>query len=301
MDRIEAMKRFVAVAYTSSFTKASEQLNLPKSAISSSITKLEQHLTVRLLHRSTRNVTLTEQGEQYLEKCQQFLQQLDEFEGQFQQQSGELSGVICVDMPGSFYTNVVLPRIHEWFTQHPKTEVKLLGVDHRINPIEERVDFVVRMGELRDSTLIGKRLGQMDVINCVSREYALQHGVPNTLEELGQHYLIGYSSSHTGQPGGFEYSTPDGDRFVTVPQRVTVSTTHAYMASCLSGLGIVQLPKLGAQKYLDSGELIEVLPHHRCKPMPVSIVYESRQYTPRKVTAFMQWLTQAFNSCNNPN
>jgi LysR family transcriptional regulator, regulator for bpeEF and oprC len=298
MDRIEAMKRFVVVAHTGSFTQASDQLNVPKSAISTSVTKLEKYLSIRLLHRSTRHVTLTEIGEQYLSKCQHFLQELDEFESYCQQQSDELTGIICIDMPGSFYTNVVLPRIHEWFQQYPKTEVKLLGADYRINPIKERVDFLVRVGELEENNLIAKKLGKMEIINCVSRGYAEHFGLPETIEDLKDHQLIGYSTETSNQSADFEYNTDGGIRYVAMPHLVTVSTTHAYMASCLAGLGIVQIPKVGVQTYLNAGELIEVLPDYRCLPMPVSILYESRQYMPHKVSIFMDWLTSIFNQFN---
>lgn len=295
MDRIEAMKRFVAVAHTGSFTQAAEQLNVPKSAISSSIAKLEKHLHVRLLHRSTRSVALTEIGKEYLAKCHCFLQELDAFEDHFRQPSDELSGLICVDMPGSFYNNVVLPNITKWFELHPKTEIKLIGADHRINPIKERVDFVVRVGELTDSNLVAKRLGIMPIINCASRTYLEKFGTPTTLEDLPKHYLIGYSTGDANQATGFEYKASGKTHYLDMPHRITVSTTNAYMASCLAGLGIIQVPKIGAHTHLKSGELVEVLPSYRCQPMPVSIVYESRQYMPKKTSAFIAWLTQIFD------
>ncbi|MDC0610381.1 LysR family transcriptional regulator [Vibrio sp.] len=299
MDRIEAMKRFLAVAHSGSFTLAADVLGVPKSAISTSVSKLENHLKVRLLHRSTRNVTLTEAGQEYQPRCEKFLSELDEFEHHFQQQTDELRGTIYVDMPGSFYTKVVLPEIENWFAMHPKTHVKLLGADYRINPIKERVDFVVRVGELEDSTLIARRIGTMEIINCVSAEYRDRFGVPKSLEDLKNHYLIGYSTGTNHQANGFEYVLNEKIHHFQMPYRVTVSTTEAYTASCLRGLGIIQVPKVGMETYLESGTLIEVLNDYRCAPMPVSVVYESRQYMPKKVSTFINWLETVFKKFNH--
>jgi DNA-binding transcriptional LysR family regulator len=292
VDKIENMKRFIAVAQTGSFTQASELLNLPKSAISVSINRLEKHLQTRLLHRSTRSVTLTESGSRYLPLCQQLLTSLESLESQFQQEGDEISGIIRVDMPGRFYSNVVAPNLHQWFAQHPRTQIRLIGADYRIDPIKERVDCVIRAGKLEDSDLIARHLGSMQMVNCISASYAQRYGIPQTLEELPQHYVVGYSPGVRTQRDGFAYHHDNTSAFIRMPCLVSVSTTDAYLTSCLAGLGIIQLPRMGVTTLLASGELLEILPQYRCEPIPVAIIYESKQHMPPRVRKFIDWLVQ---------
>ncbi len=295
MDKIETMKRFVAVAQTGSFTQASDQLSAPKSAISTSISRLEAHLNTRLFHRSTRRVTLTEAGSRYLPQCLQLLDELEGLENQFQRESQELSGVIKVDMPGRFFSVMVAPHLNEWFELHPKTRIQLLGADYRIDPIKEQVDCVVRGGELDNSDLIVRRLGVMTMVNCASPSYVQRYGMPLSLEALDQHFVVGYSPSVRQEPQGFEVAQTKGSYLIPMRSLVCVSTTDAYLSACLSGLGIIQLPKYGVEPQLASGELLEVLSGHVCEPMPISILYESRRQQPRRLSEFIDWLVKLFN------
>lgn len=193
MDKIETIRRFIAVSQAGSFTKASDQLNLPKSAISTSISQLEQYLKTRLLHRSTRQVTLTEAGERFLLQSRQLLEELDELERQFQHESQDLTGLIKVDMPSRLFSTLIAPNLPAWFALHPHTQIRLIGADHRIDPIKERVDCVIRGGKLNDSNLIAKGLGQLDMVNCVSPSYIAKHGAPTSLADLNRHFVVDYS------------------------------------------------------------------------------------------------------------
>ncbi len=148
MDKIETMKRFIAVAQTGSFTQASNQLNVPKSAISTSVSRLEEYLQTRLLRRSTRQLSLTEAGERYLIQSQRLIDELEGLENQFQREGHELGGVIKVDMPSRFFSTLVSPRLTEWFEMYPKTQIRLVGADHRVDLIKERIDCVVRGGAI---------------------------------------------------------------------------------------------------------------------------------------------------------
>ncbi len=290
MDKIETMRRFIAVVHTGSFTQAAEQLNVPKSAISASISQLENHLQTRLLQRSTRRVTLTDVGERYLPECQALLSELEELETRFQQQSQQLSGVIKIDMPSRFFSTLVAPNLPSWFALHPNTQIRLLGADYRIDPIKEQVDCVIRAGTLQDSNLVAKRLGTMTMINCVSPGYLRQYGCPQTLRDLSAHFVVDYSPTVRHAQNGFEYHADGETQFVAVPSLVSVSTTDAYLAAALSGLGIIQLPRAGVEALLAQGELVEVLSQWRCAPMPVSVLYPSRKQQPRRVREFIDWL-----------
>jgi len=295
MDKVEAMKRFITVARTGSFTQASEQLGAPKSAVSMSVSRLEEHLQTRLLHRSTRQVSLTEAGQRYFEQCERLLDELESLENQFQAESQELSGIIKVDMPGRFFSTALAPRLHEWFEMHPKTEIRLVGADYRIDLIKERVDCVIRGGALESSNLVSRRLGTMEMINCVSPYYIKRYGKPKSLADLTQHYVVDYSPGSRQQHSGFEYHQNGKPHFLPVSSLISVSTTDAYLSACLNGLGIIQLPRKGVEQLLASGELVEVLPQFTCEPMMMSVLYESRLQQPRRISEFINWLVKMFS------
>ncbi|WP_105903458.1 LysR family transcriptional regulator [Vibrio gangliei] len=294
MDRIETMKRFVAVARTESFTQAAEQLNVPKSAISSSISQLESHLKTRLLNRSTRRVNLTEAGERYLPRCIQLLEELDILEEAFQTENQSLSGMIRIDMPSRFLSTIVMPRLSEWFELHPHTQIHVLGADHRIDPIKERVDCVIRAGKLDNNDLIAKPLGQMEMVNCASPDYLARYGTPTRLDDLSQHFIVDYTPNQRQNNSEFEYFNQEAEHTIPVPSVISVSTTDAYLSAALHGLGIIQLPKNGVKEYLRNGELVEVLPEFQCQPMPIAIIYQSRQQMPKRIRCFMEWIESIF-------
>ncbi|WP_165313061.1 LysR family transcriptional regulator [Vibrio ziniensis] len=294
MDKIETMKRFIAVAQTGSFTQASNQLGVPKSAISTSVSRLEEHLQTRLLRRSTRQVSLTEAGERYLSHSQRLIDELEGLENQFQRESNELSGVIKVDMPSRFFSTVLAPNLHEWFELHPKTQLRLVGADYRIDLIKERIDCVIRGGVLEDSNLVARHLGSIEMVNCVSPSYVEKHGLPTQLDELHKHFVVDYSPDQSIAASGFEYVKNSKTYFVSTQSLISVSTTDAYLSACLSGLGIIQLPKWGVQEQIAKGELIEVLSDYVCKPMTMSVLYESRHQQPRRIREFIDWISSLF-------
>jgi DNA-binding transcriptional LysR family regulator len=299
MDKIEAMKRFMMVAQTGSFTQAAELLDIPKSAVSASVNNLETHLQTRLFHRSTRKVTLTEVGERYLPQCQTLLEELDELDNQFQGESNALTGTIRINMPSRFLTANVLPYLNTWFERHPMTQIRLVSADYRINPIKEGVDCTVRVGQLEDSELIARQLGTINMVNCISPSYANRYGVPSNLESLRDHYVVDYAPTLLQSSGGFEYLDGGIVRKVSMANLVSVSTTDAYLSACLNGLGIVQIPRMGVQDLIDSGLLMEVMDQYCSANMPVALLYASRRQLPRRLTEFMDWLADLFQKLNH--
>jgi DNA-binding transcriptional LysR family regulator len=295
MDKIEAMRRFVAVVQTGSFTQAAENLNAPKSAISNSVSQLEAHLCTRLLQRSTRRVSLTEAGERYLPQCLLLLEALEVLDLQFQMQSPILTGTICVDMPSRFLSTIVMPRLQEWFDRHPQTQIRVIGADYRIDPIKEQVDCVIRVGELDDSELIAKRLGTMKMVNCASPEYIKKYGSPTSLEDLSHHFIVDYAPNRRQNNAAFEYYFSGTNHNLAMSSLISVSTTDAYLSAGLNGLGIIQLPEGGITNYLQQKKLVVVLPQYCCQDMPVSIVYESKRHLPKKLRYFMDWINHIYS------
>ena len=290
MDHLDNMRAFVRVAERGSFTQASRELGLPKASVSSAIRELEDSLGTRLLHRTTRKVQLTVDGGIYLQRCKGLLADMEELASMFQVTAGEMRGRLRVDMPIATATSLVLPRLSELLSAHPKLQVELNSTDRLVDVVKEGYDCVLRVGTLPDSNLVGRKLGHFRMVNCASPGYLNLRGVPLSPHELTHHWLIRYEVESGLRDEGFEYADERGVHVVPMDGPLTVNNTVTYQAACLAGLGLIQAPEVGVRGLLDAGLLVEVLPQYRPKAMPVHLLYPNKQNLPKRVHAFMNWL-----------
>ncbi len=283
---------FVRVAEQASFTRAGQQLGIPKSRVSLRLKALEERLGTRLLQRTTRAVRLTPSGEQLLERARQFLAEATEMATMFQAPSA-LRGRVRIDLPVAFSRNLIIPRLPDFLAQHPHLELLVSTSDRRVDIVREGFDCVLRIGTLRQPGLVARRLGVLPMVNVASPAYLRRHGTPRTLADLAAHLLVNYSPLLSGEPPGFEYR--QGSRWVSVPMRsaLTVNGTDAYMAAGLAGLGILQVPRIGMQEAILRGLLVEILPELTCEPMPVSLVHSHGRALPKPVRAVMTFIAEA--------
>jgi DNA-binding transcriptional LysR family regulator len=290
---LEGLGMFVKVAELSSFTRAAEQLGIPKARVSARVQALEADVGSRLLQRTTRAVRLTPDGEQFLARAKRLVLEAEEIGGMFRAPSG-LRGRLRIDMPVGFARDFVLPRLPEFLAAHPQLEVLLSVTDRRVEVVREGFDCVVRVGELADSALFAQRLGVVPMANYASQAYLRKHGVPRTVEDLDAHLLVHYSQALGAEPPTFEYR--DGATYRERPMRslVTVNGSEAYTAACAAGLGIIQVPRASPEKLAANG-LVEILHGHTCKPMPVSLVHAHGRNVPKRVRAVMTWLRQVID------
>lgn len=295
MNRLDAMQMFVRVAELASFTKAADSLGLPKASISTAVQQLESLLATRLLHRTTRKVQMTQDGQIFYERCKDLLADMDELEGLFQQGASNLSGRLRVDMPSGMAKNRIIPRLPELLAQHPQLQVEISSTDRRVDVIREGFDCVIRVGKLSDSSLIARPLGTLELLNCVSPEYIAQSGEPKTLADLANHQLIHYVVTLGSKSPGFEYTEKGETKFLPMAGNITVNNSDAYSAACLAGFGIAQIPRIGAQEYLAEGKLVDVLTNYRAQAMPVSLIYPNRRNLSRRVQVFMDWVSSVMN------
>ena len=291
MNKLDLLKTFVRVAELSSFTLASDALGLPRSSVSEQVRALEQLLGTRLLQRTTRKVQTTPDGQVLYERSKDLLAQMDELEGLFRQDNATLSGRLRVDMPTAVARRLVMPRIREFIDRHPLIEVEISSTDRRVDLVREGFDCVVRAGELRDTTLVARKIGHFQMVNCVSADYAERFGIPHTLDDLQQHRLINYVSAFGASTATFDYYRDGKEHQVPMPCSITVNYIEAYEAACLGGLGIVQVPRLSHAYQLRRGELLEILPDYLPAPMPVSLLYAHRRHVPQRCRVFMDWLS----------
>lgn len=287
----DTLKMFVKVAELGSFTRAAEHLGLSKARVSMAVRALEADVGSHLLQRSTRAVRLTPDGETFLLRARQLVNDADELASLFQTPT-LLRGRVRVDMPQSLARSTFIPRLPEWLAAHPNIEVQLSTTDRRVDVIREGFDCVLRVGNLQDSALVARRLGEFSMINCASPAYLRKHGTPRTLEDLKDHLVVHYSIGFGADTPGFEYR--DGNVYREYPMRslITVNSTDSYNAACLAGLGIVQSPRIGLMPSVMAGDLVEILPQHTCQPMPVSIVHAHGRSVPRHVRLVMNWITE---------
>lgn len=301
MDQLSAMRIYLRVAELASFSHAAEQLGLPKASISTAVQRLESQLGTRLLHRTTRRVQMTQDGQSYYERCRDLLADFDELQTQFQPAEAGASGRLRVDMSSGVARHIVLPALPGFLAQHPRLEVELSSTDRRVDVVREGFDCVLRIGTLADSSLVARPLGALPLCNVASPAYLARHGTPRTVADLAQHQLIHYVPVLGARSAGFEYRHSDGTpAFAPMAGAITVNNADAYQAACLAGFGIIQAPLPGLHALLAQGLLCEILPDYRAAPMPVHIVYAHRRQLPRRVRLFMDWLAATMQAHLQP-
>jgi DNA-binding transcriptional LysR family regulator len=290
MNEIQSIGIFLRVAELSSFTQAARQLGLPNASVSTAVQELEHRLGTRLLHRTTRRVTLTSDGLAFYERSKNVLMDVDELRTMFRNQAEELKGRLRVDMPGGMAKHVVIPHLAGFLEKHPLLQLDLGSADRHVDLVKEGFDCVLRVGRLSDSSLVARSLGQVRMANCASPDYIKRHGLPQRLEDLATHRLIEYDPALGARPAGWEWFDGKRTRHAPIPAVLTVNNTETYEAACVAGLGIIQAPAMGLQRLTAQGALVEILPAYTPAPMPVSILYQDRRQVPARVLAFMDWL-----------
>lgn len=291
MIKPELLRTFVRVTELASFTQASEQLGLPRSTVSEHIQALEELLGARLLQRTTRRVTATQDGLVLYERSKDMLAQLDELQGLFRQQDEVLGGRLRVDMPTVMARKLVMPRLGEFLARHPALELEVSCTDRRVDLVREGFDCVVRVGVVNDPSLVARSLGRFPQVTCASQSYLAEHGTPQTLDDLAGHRLIHYVPVLGARPPGFEYLHQGQTRYLPMSGALSVNNAEAYESAAMGGLGLIQVPVHGVLDDLQAGRLVQVLEAVALPSMEISLLYAHRRL-PQRVRVFMYWLTQ---------
>jgi LysR family transcriptional regulator for bpeEF and oprC len=297
MDRLQAMQVFTRVVDTNSFTRAAETLDMPRASVTTIIQNLEAFLGVRLMHRTTRRLSLTPDGAAYYERCVRILADVEETEASFQLGNRKPHGKLRIDMPGSIGRLLVIPSLCEFHTRYPDIDLQLGLTDRPVDLLQEGVDCVVRVGALQDSSLVARRIGLFEVVSCASPEYLQRHGTPKTIEDLENHRAVNYFSSRTGRVIDWAFMVDDKEVEVKMKSLVSVNDADAYVTCGLEGFGLIQPAYFMVRPQLNSGQLVEVLPDLKPLPMPISVVYPHSRHLSSKVRAFVDWIAEVFDRC----
>lgn len=295
MDRIQAMQIFIRVAEAGSFVRAAETLSLPSSTVTSTIKNLEKYLQIRLLNRTTRRVSLTPEGLQYLAQCREILALIEHTEASLADSNRRPRGRLRVDMPGGIAHFIVLPNLKDFYRLYPDIYLMIGVSDRQVDLVQEGVDCVIRTGELTDSTLVARPLGRFRWLTCASPDYLREYGIPETPEALSQHRAIHYffgSGRRTNElrfiRGAEAFSVPvEGD--------TAVNETGLYIRLCLEGFGLAQLAENVISKNLQQGKLVEVLADWQPPSVPVTMLYPHQRFLSPAVRAFADWVAGLFN------
>lgn len=289
MDRIDLFRIFARVVECSSFTRAADTLGVPRSSVSAAVLELEGRLGARLLHRTTRSVSATQDGAAFYERCLSLIADMEEAENLFRN-TATPSGTLRIDVPGRIGRLIIAPALPEFLDAYPEIDIHLGVTDRAVNLVEESVDCVLRVGPLTDSGLIARSLGELPLINVASPPYLERYGIPETPHDLSAHWAINYASPSSGRVEPWEWSEAGATRSIPVRSRVTVNSAEAYIACCLAGLGLIQIPAYDVRRHLEAGELIEVMADMRAAPMRMTFLYSHRQHLSRRLQVFADWL-----------
>ncbi len=293
MDKLQAMQVFTRVVESKSFTGAAASMDMTRSTATTIVQKLEAHLKVRLLNRTTRSVSLTPDGAAYYERCLRVLADIDEAENSFSSLAAP-KGKLRVEMSGAIGRLVVLPALDDFYEKYPEIDL-LLGIgDKAADLVQEGVDCAIRMGSLTDSTLVAKRIGVSEFVTTASPEYLEQHGTPRSLDDLADHFAVHYVSSRRGRMVDMAFRV-DGDAVdVRMRSRLASNDGEAYLQCGLRGHGLIQTFKFLAQPHIESGALVEVLEPWRPAPLPISAVYPQNRHLSPQVRVFVDWISDLF-------
>ncbi|WP_317205064.1 LysR family transcriptional regulator [Janthinobacterium sp.] len=296
MNKLQAMEVFVQVVDAGGFTRAAENMQLPKATVSTLIQALEASLAVKLLHRTTRQVSITADGAAYYERCLRILADVRDAEESLSRTRLSPSGRLRVEAPTGIASEVIIPALPEFFARYPDITLELRCSDRTADLVEEGVDCAVRAGTLADSTLIARRVGIVHFTTCAAPAYLERHGRPRHPEELRQHRCVNYFSAKSGKIFDWDFSLGEERIVMALTGHLAVNDANAYIAAGLAGLGVMQMLDFMLTPFLASGRLEAVLPGWSTEPLPMHVVYPQNRHLSAKVRVFVEWIAELFSN-----
>jgi DNA-binding transcriptional LysR family regulator len=292
MDRFEAMRVFARVVERRSFTRAADDVGMPRSTVTDAVKQLEARLGVRLLERTTRQVRPTLDGEAYHRRCLALIADLEDAESAFS--GAKPKGMVRLEVQGTLARHFLLPNLASFFAQYPDIELSISEGERWVDVISEGIDCALRFGQLPDSDMIARQVVMLQRLTCATSDYLERHGKPSDPLDLDGHRMVGLRSLTTGRLRPMQFMIDGKLHEVPLPAIMSVTGTESYLATALLGFGLVQIPRFHGEKQLADGSLVEVLSRHPPPSVPVSLLYpRNRQLSPR-VRVFIDWTMRAF-------
>jgi DNA-binding transcriptional LysR family regulator len=292
MKNIQQVVAFASVARNSSFATAARELSQTPSTIAKSIGRLEGQLGVKLFYRTTRQVSLTPDGQHLFEQCQRILDEVESLRTFAAGARGEPTGLLRIETPLTYGKRVVMPVLAKLLERHPGLKIDARFSDKYSDVIREGLDAVVRIGALADSRLVSKLVGQQHLVVCASAAYLERHGTPRVPHELEQHHCVLFRVPTTGRDRPWQFRV-DGVNLEMQPDaRLRLGDGEALVEAAAAGLGLVQVPDYMAADAIATGRVVELLARHRAPPLPINVVYPTTRMLPPRVRAFIDALSE---------
>lgn len=294
MDKFLEMKTFAAVVDAGSFVQAADALDMSKPAVSRHVAELEQRLGVRLLQRTTRKLSLTEEGRLFYGRCKTVLADVEVAEDEITAKSVAVKGLIKVNVPVSFGLLELAPLWPDFMTQYPDVELEITLADRIVDLVEEGYDLAVRIARLANSSLVSRKLASTRMVLCASPGYLKKFGTPKHPSELTQHPILSYSLLATGDQWDFE--GPQGQISVAVKPIMRTNSGDTCIAAARKGKGVILQPSFMVNADLQNGTLVELMPSYHSIEFGIFAVYPTRQYVSPKVRAMIDFLSKALKN-----
>ncbi|AKS41146.1 LysR family transcriptional regulator [Wenzhouxiangella marina] len=291
MDRFQQMQVFSTVVEVGSFAGAAEALELSPAAVSRQIAALETRLGVRLLQRTTRRLSLTPEGEVFLERARQLLESLSEAEAEISEHSVEVMGRLRINAPVSYGLTHLAPLWGGFLEQHPRLKLDITLSDRSVDLVEEGYDLAIRIGKLGDSSLIARRLATTRLVLCASPDYLQRHGRPEAPKDLVEHRIWSYSYFRLGDEWRFD--GPEGEVSVRLRPVLHSNNGDTCRMGAVQGHAVVLQPGFLVEGDLKEGRLVELLPDYRAGELGVFALYPSRRHVAPKLRLMVEYLTGA--------
>lgn len=289
MDRLEAMSMLIKVVEVGSFSAASKALNVPLPTLSRKISELENQLGVRLLHRTTRKLTLTDSGAAYISACKSIIEQVEEAERGVKAEYVEPKGNLVITAPVMFGRLYVLPIVTEFLAQYSRISVQLVLSDGNLNLFENEVDMAVRIGPLPDSSMIATQVGSIRVVTCASQSMLDEYGPLSSPKDLTRFPCVSLNIAKTITQ--WRYQDPETGALLTanVSSRLTVTDSEAAVSAAINNAGITQQLHYQVKNAIDEGLLSIQLSDFEPDKIPVHLLHKSRKYMPQKMRCFLDF------------
>ena len=290
MDRLEAMAILLAVVETGSFSGASRKLRVPLPTVSRKVSDLETHLKAQLLIRSTRKLTLTGAGADYIAASKRILEQVNDAESALAGEFVAARGELVVTAPMMFGRLHVLPAVNAFLEAFPDVNIRLVLSDRNVDLIDDQVDLAVRIGALPNSSLVATRVGTVRRVVCGSPAYFAGHGVPKKLDDLSRHAAITFDMM--GSAAFWDFTLPGATRAQSVPvrSRLAVNSAEAAVDAAIAGVGVTRVLFYQSAQAVKEKRLETVLAQFEPAPIPVNLIHAGQSLQPLKMRVFLDFV-----------
>jgi DNA-binding transcriptional LysR family regulator len=288
MNRLDSMSILVAVVDSGSLSAAARHLDIPLANVSRKVAELESHLKTRLLHRTTRQISLTEAGISYVAACRRILEEIDEAERAATGEYASPKGELVVTAPLVFGRLHVVPVVAEFLAHYPEIDINLVFTDRVVHLMDEHADVAVRIGTLPDSTLMATGVGTVRRVICASPAYLAAHGVPTEPHDLAEHECITFDVLASMR--AWVFGAGKSELSVPVHSRLTVNTAEAAIAAAMLDVGLIRVLFYQVADAIRHDALRVVLASYESAPLPINLVHKGQAPLPLKLRAFLDFV-----------